>query len=230
MAAAVLLIKAAKAWAAGHGGQLPGSYAERGAFKELVRGWQRHAIDGVPLEVRRRWALCPPPLPARALAVLRCIRHWLLPSTSCIAIPPLPPLPATIAGGKLHRGRRQRAQGVGAAVRAPRADRHPGRPRGPGHHPAGARTGSAHARLCCRLPARPPNAFGWAALEPGTRRLLPFPHRKTPLFSPTALLSFFQSLDFWVLVAALKRFLEGEGGGQLPLEVNCAGMPRHLPA
>ena len=27
-----------------------------------------------------------------------------------------------------------------------------------------------------------------------------------------------QSPDFWVLAAALKRFVEGEGGGSLPLE------------
>ena len=27
-----------------------------------------------------------------------------------------------------------------------------------------------------------------------------------------------QSPDFWVLVAALRRFIEGEGSGQLPLE------------
>ena len=30
-----------------------------------------------------------------------------------------------------------------------------------------------------------------------------------------------QSPDFWVLVAALKRFIEREGQGQLPLEVRC---------
>lgn len=49
--AAVLLVKGAKAWQAQHGG-LPGSTAERAAFKDLLRSWQRHVIDGVPLEAR----------------------------------------------------------------------------------------------------------------------------------------------------------------------------------
>ena len=29
-----------------------------------------------------------------------------------------------------------------------------------------------------------------------------------------------QSADFWVLIAALKRFIDGEGKGLLPLEVS----------
>lgn len=48
---AVLLAKAAKQWQAEHGGALPSSTAERSAFKELIKGWQRD-IDGIPLEVR----------------------------------------------------------------------------------------------------------------------------------------------------------------------------------
>ena len=47
---AVLLAKAAKQWQAEHGGALPCSTAERSAFKELIKGWQRD-IDGIPLEV-----------------------------------------------------------------------------------------------------------------------------------------------------------------------------------
>lgn len=50
MPAAVLLIKAAQQWQQEHDGQLPGSYAERSAFKDLLKSWQRH-IDGIPLEV-----------------------------------------------------------------------------------------------------------------------------------------------------------------------------------
>ncbi|PSC68884.1 NEDD8-activating enzyme E1 regulatory subunit [Micractinium conductrix] len=46
---AALLIKAAKQWAESHGGGMPGTYTERSAFKDLLRGWQRH-IDGFPLE------------------------------------------------------------------------------------------------------------------------------------------------------------------------------------
>jgi hypothetical protein len=46
----VLLIQAAATWQREHGGKLPGSYAERTAFKDLLKSWQRH-IDGIPLEV-----------------------------------------------------------------------------------------------------------------------------------------------------------------------------------
>jgi hypothetical protein len=49
--AALLLAKAAKQWQEQHGGQLPSSYQERTAFKELVASWQRH-VDGMPLDVR----------------------------------------------------------------------------------------------------------------------------------------------------------------------------------
>lgn len=46
---AVLLAKAAKQWQQEHGGALPSSTAERSAFKELLKGWQRD-INGIPLE------------------------------------------------------------------------------------------------------------------------------------------------------------------------------------
>lgn len=46
---AVLLIQAAQQWKEAHDGQLPSSYPDRNAFKDLVRSWQRH-IDGIPLE------------------------------------------------------------------------------------------------------------------------------------------------------------------------------------
>ena len=46
---AVLLAKAAKQWQQEHGGALPSSTAERNAFKELLKGWQRD-INGIPLE------------------------------------------------------------------------------------------------------------------------------------------------------------------------------------
>ncbi len=48
--AAALLIKAAQQWRREHDGQLPGSSAERSAFKDLLKSWQRQ-IDGIPLEV-----------------------------------------------------------------------------------------------------------------------------------------------------------------------------------
>ena len=46
----MLLIQAAKEWAAEHGGQMPASYPERSAFKDLLRSWQR-SVNGIPLEV-----------------------------------------------------------------------------------------------------------------------------------------------------------------------------------
>ena len=46
----MLLVKAAKQWIDKHDGQLPSSYAERTAFKDILKSWQRH-IDGIPLEV-----------------------------------------------------------------------------------------------------------------------------------------------------------------------------------
>ena len=48
--AAVLLVQAAKQWQEAHGGQLPTTYPDRAAFKDILKSWQRH-IDGIPLEV-----------------------------------------------------------------------------------------------------------------------------------------------------------------------------------
>lgn len=46
--AGLLLIKAAQEWKAAHGGCLPRSAADRAAFKDLLRSWQR-SVDGIPL-------------------------------------------------------------------------------------------------------------------------------------------------------------------------------------
>jgi hypothetical protein len=47
---ALLLVKAAGDWARAHAGALPATYAEKQAFKEGLRGWNRD-IEGVPIEV-----------------------------------------------------------------------------------------------------------------------------------------------------------------------------------
>ena len=46
--AGLLLVKAAAAWKAAHNGELPKSSADRSAFKDLIRSWQR-TIDDCPI-------------------------------------------------------------------------------------------------------------------------------------------------------------------------------------
>lgn len=50
--AGLLLVKAALQWRSEHNGALPANSAERTAFKEFIKSWQR-SIDGVPLDVSR---------------------------------------------------------------------------------------------------------------------------------------------------------------------------------
>ncbi|KAL4419001.1 hypothetical protein ABPG77_000866 [Micractinium sp. CCAP 211/92] len=81
---AALLIKAAQQWRREHDGQLPGSYAERSAFKDLLKSWQRQ-IDGIPLEeenfteavanAHKVWA--PPTVSSELRAILEdsCAAH-----------------------------------------------------------------------------------------------------------------------------------------------------------
>lgn len=54
---AVLLIQAAAAWKEGHAGAVPGSDAERKAFKAALYKQQRH-FEGIPLEVKGGWGGC----------------------------------------------------------------------------------------------------------------------------------------------------------------------------
>ncbi len=49
----VLLVKAAQAWKAQHGGALPSTSKERSAFKELITDFKRKA-DELPIDVRAR--------------------------------------------------------------------------------------------------------------------------------------------------------------------------------
>lgn len=44
----LLLVKAAAAWKAEHGGELPRSSTDRSAFKDLIRSWQR-LFDDCPI-------------------------------------------------------------------------------------------------------------------------------------------------------------------------------------
>ena len=50
--AVVLLLQAAHRWRAEHDGQLPGSYKERLAFKEVLNSMRRRGPEGVPFDVR----------------------------------------------------------------------------------------------------------------------------------------------------------------------------------
>jgi hypothetical protein len=127
LCAAVLLIQAAATWQREHGGKLPGSYAERTAFKDLLKSWQRH-IDGIPLEVGAvgagAWqvarvaaatsrqllahavptsgAQCQPAMPEAVAQLAR--RPFTCCARPLLAPPPPPPHPPCCAtpGGELH--------------------------------------------------------------------------------------------------------------------------------
>mmetsp|Transcript_20485 Transcript_20485/g.61666 ORF Transcript_20485/g.61666 Transcript_20485/m.61666 type:complete len:555 (-) Transcript_20485:2962-4626(-) len=74
----LLLVKAALQWRSEHNGALPANSAERTAFKELIKSWQR-SIDGVPLDeenfleavsnAHKMWA--PPSIPSEVRTILQ---------------------------------------------------------------------------------------------------------------------------------------------------------------
>ena len=67
-----LLIQAADKWRSQHEGQLPKSYADKQAFKELLRSWE-HSIDGIPIEVIPLMSIC---FTRKGLSTLQCLLNW----------------------------------------------------------------------------------------------------------------------------------------------------------
>lgn len=255
--AAALLIKAAQQWRREHDGQLPGSYAERSAFKDLLKSWQRQ-IDGIPLEVGG--------LAGAALAGAAASGCHTKRRHACAAgvLPEQCPLQASICGGPAGRHaalapacfkqlppspppRRRRTSQRRWPTRT-RCGRRPASPPscGPSWRTAVRRTSRsrwgrlrrrAAAEVMLAAGAGQPMDGGAAALEESA-----FQQRMPsevllglhPSCGPPCLVAQLltgqgaasllnplpQSPNFWVLVAALKLFIEREGQGQLPLEVS----------
>ena len=224
---AVLLIAAAKAWQAEHG-RLPGSQAERVAFKGLLQGWQRH-VDGVPLDVSGASGSSSSRGGAWDLRVLGWAGRRGKGGSDCTRTSPNPrpsphaPPPPPHTHTHTHTRRRTLARPSPTLTRCgpplappPSCARcwrmsHP--PTSPPRHAGdGAGGGGGQGGLCSwGLLARSGGGWGWGGT--GARA---DPHSPPP--PPMR-----QSPDFWVLVAALRRFIEQEGGGLLPLEVRASG-------
>ena len=235
---AVLLIKAAKQWQAAHGGGLPSTAAERAAFKDLLRGWQRQ-VDGFPLEARRAgpagraavgwharrgatgsaagWtALCRARIPHAGIVG----RQWLS-------------LARLLSPSPLHTPQQEEniTEAVANAHKVWAPPSVPAELRAILEDPAAAAitqqvrgdSGDGRGTQAARL------QMGGGAMRACRVLLLAPGHLPAHLRAcPSALIPrcLQQSPDFWVLVAALRRFVECEGAGQLPLEARGPGGQR----
>lgn len=228
----LLLVRAAADWRAEHAGSLPATPADRQAFKDRLRTWNRE-VQGVPIEVRalepaagalglgrgcRHWGPCRRAL-AKALLLCLCRRRT---SPKRSATPtvfgrgPVTPVRRVVVVGKEEHVL-DGDEALWSSWR--RACSSPGSHARPGKH--GLSTARPRGLISAtKSLARLPHETDHFSI-PHERRAAPELLR---LFEdPECMELHAGSKPFWICVAALRRFVEQESSGCIPLEVGPEG-------